>query len=193
MARAEWTYRIPPAGAPSAGLEEYVVETAGGELVGKVQTLLRHEGEIYVAVERGNPPFTHDVRAVPWGEVARVDHEALTVRLGQQADALEHAIELDPDKGVETGDAEAERVTELPADLSQPVGTGESTGAADRPTYAASVALGLLGVFSFLVLAIAATAIAFTWQFALFVIPGALLAASLVLAYRVFRNPYERR
>lgn len=69
MTRVEWTYEVAPAGAPAAGLEEYVVETSLGAHVGKVTTLLRRGGDLFVAVERGMPPMTHDVRALPWNDV----------------------------------------------------------------------------------------------------------------------------
>lgn len=166
---------------------------ASGERVGKVQTVLSREDELYVAVERGAPPFSHDVRAIPWSQVARVEHEALTVHLALDSSALEESLELDPDKGVEDEGAEARRVTELPADLTRSVATGDTTGPVDRPTYALSIALGLLGVFSVLVLAVVATAVEFTWHFVLFAVPALLFAAAAVSAYRLFRNPYERR
>ena len=193
MARAEWTYQVAPAGAPSEGLDEYVVEAASGERVGKVQTLLRRKGELYLAVERGNPPFAHDVRVVPWSQVARVEHEALTVHLNLPSGALEESLELDPDKGVEKGEAEASRVTELPAEFTRPVATGDASGPVDRPTYGLALGLGLLGLFSLLILVIAATAVEFTWHFVLFLVPAVLLAAAGVSAYRLFRSPYERR
>lgn len=192
MARANWTYQVAPAGASSEGIEEYVVASSSGEWVGKVQTVLGHDGEFYVAVERGNPPFSHDVRAVPWREVTRVDHEALTVHLALDESALVKSLELDPDKGVEDEEAEARRVTELPADLTRPQMTGDASGPADRPTWVLSLAFGLLGIFSVLVLAVAATAVEFTWHFALFVVPAVLLAAAAVSGYRSFRKPYKR-
>ena len=192
MARADWTYQVAPAGAPASGLEEYVVEAASGARVGKVTTLLRHDSEVYVAVERGTPPVTHDVRAFPWRDVERVDHEALTVRLRLAEDAVEQSLELDPDKAVETEDAEAVRVTELPPELAPTAPTGDVAGPVDRPAFAVSIALGLVGVFAFLILAIVATTVDFTWHFALFGIPLALLAAAAIIGYRVFRAPYER-
>ena len=51
--QAEWTYEVPKAGAGSAGLEEYQVETSSGEHTGKVMTVLRKEESIYLAVETG--------------------------------------------------------------------------------------------------------------------------------------------
>lgn len=193
MARADWTYQVAPAGAPSQGLEEYVVTAASGDRVGKVQTLLSRDGDLYLAVERGTPPFSHDVRAIPWSQVAGVEHEALMVRLRVDAAALDETLELDPAKGVEGEDAEARRVTDLPTDLTRSVATGDVTGPVDRPTYALAIALGLLGVFAVFALAVAATAVEFTWHFVLFLVPALLLAAAAVSAYRVFRNPYERR
>ena len=191
---ADWTYEVAPAGSPAAGLEEYVVVSALGGRVGKVTTLLSRDGELYVAVERGNPPVTHDVRAFPWRDVERVDHEALTVELKLADDAIEASLELDPDKGVEDGEADAVRVTELPAEAAPSSSTSpDSPGPVDRPTYALAIGLGALGLFALLVLFIAALTVEFTWHFALFAIPALLLALAGAAGYRAFRSPYERR
>ncbi len=190
VAKAEWTYQVPPAGAPSTGLEEYVVQTASGTTVGKVVTLVRREGDVYVAVERGTPPLTHDLRAIPWRDVERVDHSALTVRLKVDDAAVEGGLELDPDKRTEGDEAEAVRVTELPRELTPDSAPGETTEPSDRPRYLATFALGALGVFSALVLAVAATATEFTWEFALFAIPLVLFVLAGASGYRTFRNPY---
>ena len=192
MAKVDWTYQVPPAGGDSAGLEEYSVESASGARVGKVMTLLRRDGETYLAVERGTPPVKRDLRAFPWEEVEQVDHSALTVRLKLRDDAVEESLELDSDKGTESGDAEAVRVTDLPASLVQPETTGETAGPTESPSYLASFAFGALGIFSLLVIAIAATAADFTWEYALFVIPAVLLALSAVAGYRLLRRPHER-
>ena len=193
MAKADWSYQVPPAGASSSGLEEYVVEAASGARVGKVMTLVRRDGEVYVVVERGSPPLSHDLRAFPWGDVDRVDHSALTVRLKLAEDAVDGGLKLDPDKGVETGEADAVRVTQLPAELAPSSAPGDTTGPVDRPGYLGAMALGLIGVFSLLVLALLATRVDFTWHFALFAIPLALLALALLSGYRTLRSPYERR
>ncbi len=194
MGKAGWTYQVAPAGASSEGLEEYVVEAVSGEPVGKVQTLLRRGDELLLAVERGRPPVSHDVRVITWDEVEGVDHDALTVRLRVSEDALDDALELDPDKGVELGDADAARVTELPAELVPPPGVGgEVRGPVDRPTYMGAVALAAAALLSFLALAIAALRVDFGWEFVLFLVPLALLAAAGVAGYRAFRTPYERR
>ena len=193
MAKAGWTYQVAPAGASSEGLEEYVVEAVAGEPVGKVQTVLRRGDDLLLAVERGQPPLSHDVRVLTWDEVERVDHGALAVRLRLSEDALEQALELDPDRGVEGEDADAVRVTELPPELRPGPGAGgEAGGPVDRRTYVAAIALGGAGLFSFLALAIAALTVDFGWEFVLFIIPVALLAAAGVAGYRAFRTPYER-
>ena len=193
MARAEWTYQVAPAGAAAGGLEEYVVEAAAGARVGKVQTLLRHRDEIFLAVDRGNPPVTHDLRAIPWRDVADVDHAALAVRLRLDEAGVAQALELDPGKGVEDGEADAVRVTELPAELRQPSVPGEEPGPVDRPTYAVSIALGALGLLALLAVVMATAGIDGDWKFVLFVIPAVLLGAAAAAAYRAFRAPYERR
>ncbi len=193
MARAEWTYQVAPAGASASGLEEYVVVAASGARAGKVQTLLRRGDELLLAFDRGNPPLTHDVRVVPWSEVERVEHDALTVRLRIGEDAVAEALELDPDKGVEDGDADAVRVTELPPELRRPSEPGEQTGPVDRPTYAAAIALAALGLLALLAVIIVLTPEdAPGWIPVLFVVPALLFVAAGVAGYRVFRAPYER-
>src|SRR5215218_7611433 len=117
MRKAPWTYEVPAAGADSVTLEEYVVEDASGEPVGKVMTVLERRGELYVAVERGTPPLAHDLRAVPWRDIERVDHSSLTVRLNLDEEAIEETLELNPKKAVEAESAEAHRLTELPRAL----------------------------------------------------------------------------
>jgi len=93
---------MAPAGAPATGLEEYAVETASGDVVGKVQTVLEGDDGVLLAVELGMPPFTHQVRVLPWERVEEVDHDSLAVRLTVGKDELARAPELDPDRGVET-------------------------------------------------------------------------------------------
>jgi hypothetical protein len=193
VARAEWTYQVAPAGASASGLEEYVVLDTSGARVGKVQTLLRRADELLLAFDRGNPPVTHDVRVVPWSEVERVEHDALTVRLRIGEDAVAQAMELDPAKGVEDGDADALRVTDLPPELRRPSEPGETTGPVDRPTYAAAIALGALGLFALLTVVIVLSAEDEPgWVPVLFVVPAVLFLAAGAAAYRVFRAPYER-
>ena len=144
------TYQVAPAGAPASGLEEYTVETSLGEPVGKVQTLLEGDDGLLLAVELGAPPFTHQVRAVPWERVEEVDHDSLAVRLTVGPDELERAPELDPSQGVETDDADLRRVETLPAEARGNVPPGNVAGPVDRLVLGPSIALGLLGVFAFL-------------------------------------------
>jgi hypothetical protein len=191
VVKADWTYQVAPAGSDSAGLEEYVVEASSGEQVGKVMTLLRRGDEMLVAVERGTPPLSHDVRVFPWEDVESVDHTRLTVRLAVAEGDIERALELDPDKGVEDERADAVRVTELPGELRRPASPTEP-GPTDRPLTGLAIALGVLGVFSLLGAVIAAAGIDSGWKFALFLVPAVLLIAAGVVSYRLFRSPYER-
>jgi len=188
------TYQMAPAGAPATGLEEYSVETASGEPVGKVQTLLEGESGLLLAVEVGTPPLRHEVHIVPWERVEHVDHEALAVRLALGADELERSPELDPDRGVETGDADLRRVETLPPEARGNVPPGNVAGPVDRFVLGPSIALGLLGVFAFLAWVIMATQVRdLSWHWALLAIPLALLAVSGLLGYSAFRNQAERR
>jgi hypothetical protein len=192
VAKVDWTYEVAPAGAPATGLEEYLVEDERGELVGKVQTLLRHGGDRFVAVERGTPPFSHDVRLVPWERVQGVDQSDLTVRLELDAAAFAELPALDPDLGIENEPADLVRAPELPAELLQPVEPGPA-GPTDRTAFATAFAVGMAGVFSVLV-AVALTSIADSpgWL-ALFALPVVLLGLAGFLAYRAWREPFERR
>lgn len=65
-------------------------------------------------------------------------------------------------------------------------------GPTDRPTYIGAIALFALGLIALLGLALVASNNDFTWEFALFVVPALFLAAAGLLAYRTFREPYER-
>jgi hypothetical protein len=193
VAKAEWTYEVPRAGGSAEGLEEYVVEASSGERVGKVVTLLDRSGELFVVVERGTPPAVHDPRAVPWHDVENVDHAGLAVRLRLSAEELERALELDPDRGVENGEAEATRVTEIPAGdrpVAQPPG---ARGPVDRPTWAVALALAALGLFAFIVWVLVVGAGGGAWGFVALAVSVVSLLAAGVAGYRAFREPYERR
>jgi hypothetical protein len=189
VARADWTYEVAPAGADSAGLEGYVVEASSGDAVGTVRAVLRREDDVYLAVTPGSP-VRRETRAVPWADVDEVDHERLTVRVRRPADTLEQALELDPDKAVEGGGADAVRVTELPAEL-RPSESPNTRGPADRAPYLAALGFGLAGVFALLALVIAATYVDFDWEFVLFVVPAALFALAVLAGWRLLRRPYE--
>jgi hypothetical protein len=190
--KAAWTYQVPPAGADATGLEDYVVEARDGEATGKVIALFDRDGERYVLFDMGNPAVTPRRSAVPWRDVESVDHDTLTVRLALGESDLAAAVELDPANEIEDGDAEAVRVTELPRELTPSSGPEQGPGPIDRPTYVGAIALFALGLIALLGLALVASSSDFTWEFALFVVPALFLVAAGVLAYRTFREPYER-
>jgi hypothetical protein len=186
--RASWTYEVPPAGADAAGLEDYMVETRDGEAVGKVVALLERGGERFLLFDSGAPPVAKERRAARWEDVAEIDHETLTITLRT---GLDEALELDPAREVEDGNAEAVRVTRLPRGLAVPA--VPERGPTDRPTYAGGIVLFAVGLVGLLVLALAASTAEFTWEFALFAIPILLIVAAAAVLYRAWREPYERR
>lgn len=192
VGKAGWTYEVPAAGVDSVTLEEYVVEEASGEPVGKVMTVLERRDELYLAVERGTPPLSHDLRAVPWKDIERVDHSSLTVHLHLSEEAIDETLELDRNKGVEAehGEAEAHRLTELPQALRLTT-TPDAPGPIDRPPYALALGSFAFGLLALLGLFLAATTMDFTWHFALLAIPALLFLISLVSGYGLFRRPYE--
>ena len=59
----EWTYELPPAGDGASGLEDYAVEDARGDHVGKVGTVLRRGDELFLALEHDTPPVGSDLLA----------------------------------------------------------------------------------------------------------------------------------
>jgi hypothetical protein len=188
--KATWTYQVPPAGADATGLEDYIVETREGEAAGKVIALLERDGDRYVVFDTGNPPVTRKRNAVPWRDVESVDHDTLTVRLSLTEGDLAATVELDPANEIEGGEAEAVRVTQLPREFTP--SSGPEQGPTDRPTYIGAIAVFALGLIALLGLALIASSSDFTWEFALFLVPALFLAAAGVLAYRTFREPYER-
>jgi hypothetical protein len=166
------------------------VETREGAAAGKVIALLDRDDERYVVFDTGNPPVTRRRTAVPWRDVESVDHDTLTVRLALTERDLAGTVELDPANGIEGDQAEALRVTQLPRELTP--SSGPEQGPTDQPTYIGAIALFALGLIALLGLALVASSSDFTWEFALFVVPALFLAAAGVLAYRTFREPYER-
>jgi hypothetical protein len=155
-----------------------------------VATVLEHDGELLLAIERATAPAGRDLRAVPWEEVDRIDHQVPAVRLRVPADEVEHALELDSDKAVRDGQAEAHRVTDPPdaIPLSVPADAPRVT---DRPSYLLSIALLLVGgIFLLGVLAIVGTGRRESW-FWLLVFPLGLIAAAVFTGLRTYRRPYE--
>ncbi len=143
------------------------------------------------------PPLTHDRRAVPWDDVAELDHASLAVRLRLSAAELERALRLDPALAVEpdasSGESRssAKRVTELPPDSGPQVAAPESARPADRSLlYAATVGAGLLAVLGMLG-AVALVTAGSGDLIPFFLVPIVLGAVALLLGYRLWRRPYE--
>jgi hypothetical protein len=185
-----WTYEVPPAGAGASGLEDYQVETRDGEIVGKVISVLDHEGDRYLAFDTGLPPVMRERRAVRWEDIEAIDHDALTVRIDVAKHELGDALELDPANQVEGGEADAMRLTDLPKDVTEV--DSRATGPIDKPSYVLAIACFAGGLLLLLGLVLAASSTDFTWEFALFLFPALLFASSAVVAYRAYRQPYER-
>jgi hypothetical protein len=192
MTRAVWTYEVPAAGGGAVGIEDYAVEGSDGEFVGKVLTLLQHEDEVFLAIERGLPPVRRDRRVISWAAVDAIDHAGPLVRLRMPAAQVEHALELDPKKGVEGGRGQAVRLTSLPAELA-PSSSPASPGPVDRPTYAIALTLGLLGALSTLLVIVVLTVTDVWWPIALVAVPLALFVAAGILAHRFFFGRQSER
>jgi hypothetical protein len=197
MPDARWTYEQPPGGRGAEGLEDYVAYTAEGDPAGKVTSLLRHAGDVLVVVDRGSPPFTHDRRAIPWAQVEGVDHAALAVRLRLSAAQLEGVPRLDPDlavepaAGEESAEATALRTADLPAEARPHASSPEGRRPADRPyLYAAALGAGLFAVLGMLG-AVALVTAGGGDLVPFFLVPLVLGAVALLLAYRLWRRPYE--
>ena len=186
--RPSETYQLPPAGADTAGLEGYSVESAKGEFIGTVRVVLRDDEGTYVVVERGTPPLRNDLRAIPWEDVSDVDHDGLAVQIDPAA--VEAGIPLDPDNAIEVGEAEAQRVTGAPNEPAR-TGNGGTAGPVDRPTWYAALALALAGAFSALGLVIFVSRGDPGWEYGLFAIPAVLFVAAALQGYRFFRHSSE--
>jgi hypothetical protein len=191
---AEWTYELPLPDAGSEALEDYEAQAASGEDIGRVVALLRHDGDLYVAVECGRmPPFTHHLHAFPWDEVAEVDHADLRVRLRVPHEQIEEVgFELDPRKAVHGPGAEAVRVTELPSELTRSVPAG-SPGPVERASLPAAIFFWLLGSLTLLAVIVLISIDFEPWKFVFLLVPLAHWAVALALTgYRLYREPYGR-
>ena len=175
------TYVAPPAGAGATGVEDYVVEARDGARVGTVVTATQQDGERWLIVEAGTPPVRRKRRIVPWADVQ--DHDALVVRLGRSTS---------PPRSRRA----PRRSGALPSLLTAwAVPTGESAGPRDRSLWVVALASALVGILVLLGLVIAFSLkdVGDTWAWALLVIPAVLLGIAAVTAYRLWRDPYERR
>jgi hypothetical protein len=193
MARATFSYEVRKIATDPVWVEDYVVRASDGESVGTVAAVLERDGERLLVVERGLVPVAQDRRVVPWRDVERIDHDALAVwlRLGE-AQFLDGALELDPDRAVEEGEAEARRLREAPAELIPPP-RADAGGPVDKPTTTVAIVLAGLAAFALLAVAVVITATESTAALFLFAIPALLGAAAAVLGYRAYRSPYARR
>jgi hypothetical protein len=183
--RVSWTYELPPAGAPDVGLEQYQLATPEGD-VWKAVVLLEHDGRLFVAAAPSGAALRRRLVAVPWEAVEGVDHDALTVRVGSLADA----VELDPGQAVENEPAEARRVEELPAELVRTQPTGDVAGPMDRMRLILGLGSAAVGFVTLLIAIAVIDRAGEAWAFALLAVPAAFFLAAGALSISAWRRPY---
>jgi hypothetical protein len=195
----DWTYEVAPAGSDSAGLEEYVVETAAGDDAGKIHVVLEHEGDLFLVVEHGAvPPLARELVAVPAEDVESIDHSGLRVRLRARSEADLRALpRLDPARKVERREDEetpvdARRVVDAAGSLAPRSVAADSERAVDTSVLPLAIATGVLAAFTLLFAALMATAGADAWQWGIVVVAAVLALAAGALSYRAWRRPYTR-
>lgn len=196
MAKADFTYQVRSEDAPPVGLQDYVVRASAGEVVGTVGDLLQRDEERLLVVVAGVPPVAGERRVVPWGQVERIDHDAVAVWLTLDQPTFEReTLELDRERAVEVGegDAEARTIDEPLEDLIPPAQGPEIRGPVDRTTWVKVFVAFAAMSFS----ALLATMAVFltgdnTWAL-LFLLPALLAVVTAALAYRAYREPYEPR
>jgi hypothetical protein len=192
MARADWTYELPPATGDSVWLEEYLVYDADGSSVGRVFAVLEHEGRRWLGVEREPLPTRHDRRAVPFGAIAELDHENTAVHLTLGPDEIEETLELDPENGMEQG-GEARRVTSIRLVELPPRPDRSGRAPVDRGLVLGAGLLALFGVLGlWAVFVLWGTGTAST-ALPLLAVPGLLFGAAAFLAWRARSQPWLAR
>ena len=195
MPKADFTYEVRRGPQDPVAIEDYVVRTSDGESVGTVGALLERNGERLLVVNSGMPVLGGEHRVVPWSRVERVDHEAVAVWLTLDGPAFERtALELDPGQAVKEGEGEAEarRISEAPDDLipaAQTVPSGPVENTRWLVTFAAFVLTAFCALVAVMVVSVTGDN---TWA-VLFLVPAALAVLTGALAYRQYRDPYERR
>jgi hypothetical protein len=194
--RADWTYELPPAGASPAWLENYTVFGGDGDGLGKVTTVVEHGSERYLIFDRSNVPMKHDRVAVPFELVRNVDHDNYAVDLSVTGAELERrALELDPDRGVEGGEADAKRIED--PSLEEIEGPTDPSVQRAEPTRSAirTLAPFLYGLAAFMALGIAAvlTVEQRPSVVALVIVPVALVAVTVFLSWRANAAGNQRR
>jgi hypothetical protein len=191
MARASWTYELPPFVADRRGIEAFAVETAESTHGGTVAAVLDHDDSVYVVVERSRMPGRPDLRAVTWAHVDEVDPDNSVVRLDLTDAELDASLALDPDKKIEGGEgAAARRRVELPAEIPR---SAAPTAPGPRPRRLTGVvaALAIAGVFAFFAAYLLLEELGIPWGLAPLVVPIALIGAAVVFGVRLARDPYE--
>jgi hypothetical protein len=187
MERTSWSYELPPAGAPDAGLEQYQVAGPGAD-EWTATALLERDDELYVAAAPSGIALTRRLVAIPWSAVDRVDHDELTIYIR----GLAGAVELDPDKAVENAPADARRVTELPPELSRLQATGDVAGPRDRVRLFAALGAAAVGFVTLMGVIALITEVDSAWTVALLVVPAAILVLAVVLSIQAWKHPYAR-
>ena len=185
MERKDWTYELPPAGAPDVGVEQYQVSGPGAESW-KATALLERNDELYLAAAPSGFALRRHLVAIPWSAVERVDHDRLTIHVR----GIDEAVELDPTHGVENEPAEARRVTELPPDLVAPQPTGDLAGPRDRLRLFAALGAAAVGFLALMGVVVVLAEAGTPWRFALLGVPILLLVLALVLSIAAWKRPY---
>lgn len=191
MARADWTYELPPATGDSVWLEEYLVYDRDDEPAGKVFAVLEHEGRRWLGIDRDHVPGWSDRRAVPFEAIRETDHETLAVHLSLSAEEIEAALELDPGKGVEQGGA-ARRMATAPAAEVPPAQEVGAPGPVDRTTVLLAPLVALFGMLALLAVFVFWGGSNSPDALPYFAVPGVLFGIAAVLGYRAWRQPWAR-
>jgi hypothetical protein len=193
MARAAWTYELPPVTGDGVWLEEYLVYDGDGASVGRVFAVLEHEGSRWLGIEREPLPTRSDRRVVPFEAIGEIDHENTAVHLTLEPREIESTLELDPGNGVEQG-GEAQRVTRIPpVELPPRRAPSRARGPVDRGVALGAALLALFGVLALWAVFVfwgsrnASTALPFLG------VPGLLFGAAAFLGHRARSQPWLRR
>jgi hypothetical protein len=192
MRRATWTYELPPGGSGAAGIEDYMLLDERGKSIGKVAVVLERDGTRYVVGDIPASPFGRNRCAFPWGRVAAIDHEALSVLLAP--DAMDAAIQLDSDRAVENRSvenrqADARRVTELATEARGTTTPGR--GPVDSQRYLVAFAVGVAALLAALAAVVVMSVADGSWRFATIAVPVALGIGAVLAVHWMLRRPYS--
>jgi hypothetical protein len=185
MERASWSYELPPAGSPDVQLEQYQIRAPDGE-AWKAAGLVRDGEDVYVVAAPSGFAVARQLVAIPWRAVERVDHDEITIYVA----SLEGALQLDPDRAVESGPADAPRVTELPSELTRPQPPGDLAGPRDRWPLFLGIGSAAVGFVALLGVVLVLSETREPWLAALLVLPASLLLVAAVAALAAWKRPY---